>query len=136
MSELSNLIFHNKKHALTSPYGPRKVMNTSAGKTSGFHNGVDYGTYGVKLAQYPVGDGVVLSCGTDWAYGSVTVSPNIPEHEMYTEIMLRLIADEGKLLTINGTDTYPCIDVESDEGWYEVVAPKEEIIRGDADVEN
>ena len=69
MSELSNLIFHNKKHAITSPYGPRKVMNTTAGKTSSFHNGVDYGTYGVKLAQYPVGDGVVLSCGTDWAYG-------------------------------------------------------------------
>ena len=69
MSELSNLIFHNKKHALTSPYGPRKSMNTSAGKTSSFHNGVDYGTYGVKLAQYPVGDGVVLSCGTDWAFG-------------------------------------------------------------------
>ena len=55
MSELSNLIFHNKKHALTSPCGPRKVMNTSAGKTSPFHYGVDYGTYGVKLAQYPVG---------------------------------------------------------------------------------
>ena len=69
MSELSNLIFHNKKHALTSPYGPRKSMNTSAGKTSSFHDGVDYGTYGIKLAQYPVGDGVVLSCGTDWAYG-------------------------------------------------------------------
>lgn len=69
MSELSNLIFHNKKHALTSPYGPRKSMNTSAGKTSPFHDGVDYGTYGIKLAQYPVADGIVLSCGTDWAYG-------------------------------------------------------------------
>ena len=69
MSELSNLIFHNKKHVLTSPYGPRKSMNTAAGKTSGFHNGVDYGTYGLKLAQYAVTDGVVLSCGTDWAYG-------------------------------------------------------------------
>ncbi len=69
MSELSNLIFHNKKHALTSPYGLRKSMNTSAGKTSPFHDGVDYGTYGIKLAQYPVADGVVMSCGTDWAFG-------------------------------------------------------------------
>ena len=69
MSELSNLIFHEKKHYLSSPYGPRKSMNTSAGKTSPFHDGVDYGTYGVKLAQYPVTDGVVLSCGTDWAFG-------------------------------------------------------------------
>lgn len=69
MSELSNLIFHEKRHYLSSPYGPRKSMNTSAGKTSGFHDGVDYATYNVKLAQYPVTDGVVLSCGTDWAFG-------------------------------------------------------------------
>ena len=44
-------------------------MNTSKGKTSRFHDGVDYATYNVKLAQYPVSDGVVLSCGTDWAFG-------------------------------------------------------------------
>lgn len=69
MSELSNLIFHEKKHYLSSPYGPRKSMNTSKGKTSSFHDGVDYATYSVKLPQYPVTDGVVLSCGTDWAYG-------------------------------------------------------------------
>lgn len=69
MSELSNLIFHNKKHYLSSPYGKREAINTSKGKTSDFHDGVDYATYGVKLAQYPVADGVVLSCGTDWAYG-------------------------------------------------------------------
>ena len=69
MSELSNLIFHNKKNYISSPYGKREAMNTSKGKTSDFHDGVDYATYGVKLAQYPVADGVVLSCGTDWAYG-------------------------------------------------------------------
>ena len=69
MSELSNLIFHNKSNYISSPYGPRKSMNTSKGKTSSFHNGVDYATYSVKLPQYPVTDGVVLSCGTDWAYG-------------------------------------------------------------------
>lgn len=60
MSELSNLIFHNKKHALTSPYGPRKSMNTTKGATSGFHNGVDYGTYWVKLPQYAITDGSVI----------------------------------------------------------------------------
>lgn len=69
MSELSNLIFHNKKNYISSPYGKRKAMNTSKGKTSAFHDGVDYATYGVKLPQYPVADGIVLSCGTDWAYG-------------------------------------------------------------------
>ena len=69
MSELSNLIFHNKSNYISSPFGPRKSINTAAGKTSSFHDGVDYATYNVKLAQYPVTDGVVLSCGTDWAYG-------------------------------------------------------------------
>lgn len=69
MSELSNLIFHNKSNYISSPYGPRKSINTAAGKTSSFHDGVDYATYNVKIPQYPVTDGVVLSCGTDWAFG-------------------------------------------------------------------
>ncbi len=69
MSELSDLIFHEKSNYISSPFGPRKSINTAAGKTSSFHNGVDYATYNAKLAQYPVTDGVVLSCGTDWAYG-------------------------------------------------------------------
>ena len=57
--------------------------------------------------------------------GGITVSPNRPESGEYTE-MIRLIADEGKLLTQNGNDTTPCVDVESYEGWYEVDAPEEE----------
>lgn len=55
----------------------------------------------------------------------VTVSPNRPESGEYTE-MLRLIADEGKLLTQDGEVTCPCADIESAEGWYEVDAPEEE----------
>lgn len=54
----------------------------------------------------------------------VTVSPKRPESGEYTE-MLRLVADEGKLLTVNGIDTTPCVDVESTDGWYEVDAPEE-----------
>lgn len=65
MSELSNLIFHNAKHYMSSPYGKRKVLSTSAGNTSPFHNGVDYATYSVKLPQYAIEDGEVLSCGKD-----------------------------------------------------------------------
>lgn len=57
--------------------------------------------------------------------GGVTVSPNRPESGDFTE-MLRLIADEGKLLTQDGEVTCPCADVESAEGWYEVDAPEEE----------
>ena len=88
MSELSNLIFHNKKHALTSPYGPRKVMNTSAGKTSGFHDGVDYGTYGVKLPQYPVGDGILSSDGS--IIWHVEGLPEFPEGLCQTVIVEKL----------------------------------------------
>lgn len=63
MSDLANLIFHNAKTRISSPYGKRKVMNTSAGKTSGFHSGVDYATYDVKLPQYAIENGTVLTAG-------------------------------------------------------------------------
>lgn len=65
--------------------------------------------------------------------GGITVSPNRPESGDYTEL-LRLISDEGKLLTQNGSDTTPCADVESAEGWYEIDALEEEMIWGDTDV--
>ena len=65
MRKISNLIFKNASHKVTSNYGWRKVISTSAGNTSSFHNGTDYGTYGKKLAQYAIENGTILSCGTD-----------------------------------------------------------------------
>lgn len=65
MSKISNLIFKNAKHTITSKYGKRQVIQTSAGKTSSFHYGTDYGTYGKKLAQYAIESGTIYSCGTD-----------------------------------------------------------------------
>ncbi len=64
MSTISNLIFNNKTHYVTSKYGSRSVISTSAGSTASFHSGTDYGTYSVKLAQYAIEDGSILSCGT------------------------------------------------------------------------
>lgn len=58
--------------------------------------------------------------------GGVTVSPNKPKDEEYTTL-LRLIADEGKLLTQNGTDTCPCVDTDTTDGWYEVYEPEEKM---------
>ena len=69
MSKLSNLIFHDAKHKMTSPYGYRDVINTKKGNTRAFHDGVDYGTYNSKRPQYAIEDGEILSCGTDWLYG-------------------------------------------------------------------
>lgn len=57
------------------------------------------------------------------ADGGTTVSPVKPEGE-YTE-MYRLFADEGKALTKDGVDLYPCVDTETVDGWYEVDAPEE-----------
>lgn len=54
--------------------------------------------------------------------GGVTVSP-IKPNVKYTE-MVRLIADEGKILT-DGTNTTTCTDVSSAEGWTEIDAPKD-----------
>ena len=64
MSTLSNLIFHNAKHYVTSEFGPRKSISTAAGNTSSYHYGTDYGTNGKKLTQYAIEEGSVLSCGT------------------------------------------------------------------------
>jgi hypothetical protein len=51
--------------------------------------------------------------------GGVTVSVNKPEDRGYTE-MLRLIADEGKMLTQDGVKLFSCIDVDTADSWYEV----------------
>lgn len=64
MSTISNLIFKDKYNYVTSPYGKRRSFGTSAGVTSTFHYGTDYGTNGKKLPQYAIEDGTVLSCGT------------------------------------------------------------------------
>lgn len=63
MSDLANLIFHNAKTCISSKFGYRKVINTSAGATSPFHSGVDYATYGVKLPQYAIENGTILTAG-------------------------------------------------------------------------
>lgn len=54
--------------------------------------------------------------------GGITVSPIKPDCD-YTE-MLRLVADEGKVLK-NGEIQTTCVDVESTEGWVEVESPEE-----------
>lgn len=54
--------------------------------------------------------------------GGITVSPIKPECE-YTELV-RLIADEGKLLT-DGETVTPCIDTDTAEGWWEIDEPEE-----------
>ena len=61
MSVVSNLIFHNAKHYVTSKFGYRSVLNTSTGKTNPKHSGTDYGTNGKKLPQYAIEDGEILA---------------------------------------------------------------------------
>ena len=57
--------------------------------------------------------------------GGVTVSPDKPEVDYIEKV--RLIADEGKVLTQDGETTYSCIDVDSTDGWYEIDAPAEPV---------
>lgn len=61
MSKISNIIFKGEKHYVTSSYGKRNAISTSAGTTASFHNGTDYGTNGKKLAQYAIEDGYVFA---------------------------------------------------------------------------
>ena len=62
------------------------------------------------------------------ADGYTRISPNEPDVP-YTE-MYRLIADEGKVWT-NGVITTTCADVESVEGWTEIVNPEAEATEQD-----
>ena len=50
--------------------------------------------------------------------GGITVSPNKPDTE-YTE-MVRLVADDGKVLTNDGENFTTCVDTDTADGWYEV----------------
>ena len=52
------------------------------------------------------------------ADGGITVSPIKPECE-YTE-MVRLVADEGKVLTNDSKNFTDCVDTDTANGWYEV----------------
>ena len=68
--KLAKRIFRDGEYYITSKFGKRDVISTSAGNTSSFHNGVDYGTNSKKIPQYALEDGKVISCGTDSAeYG-------------------------------------------------------------------
>lgn len=53
--------------------------------------------------------------------GGVTVSPEKPDCE-YTELV-RIIADDGKMLTRDGEVLCPVIDTDGVDGWYEVDVP-------------
>lgn len=61
MSVISNLIFNGANHYVTSPFGNRGSINTSAGATPSFHNGTDYGTNSKKIPQYAIEDGYVFA---------------------------------------------------------------------------
>ena len=58
------------------------------------------------------------------ADGGITVSPNKPETDIF-EICYRLVADDGKILTTDGENLFPCVDVDDIIGWYEVDNPEE-----------
>ena len=77
MSVVSNLIFHNASHYVTSKYGYRASISTSAGKTNPFHSGTDYYTNGKKIAQYAIEDGEILTA-TKAADGALYVWVKYP----------------------------------------------------------
>lgn len=57
--------------------------------------------------------------------GGISVSLEKPPENREYVSLLRLVADEGKILTNDGKTFCPCIDVESADGWSEVAFPKE-----------
>ena len=78
MSKITDIIFKGKKHVLTSKYGYRNPIKTSKGTTGTFHNGCDYGTYGLKIDQYAIEDGTIYSCGVSSSDGAKYVTIKYP----------------------------------------------------------
>jgi hypothetical protein len=62
--KLATRIFKREDWYVTSKFGYRNAINTSAGTTGTFHSGCDYGTSGNKWKQYALENGTILSCGT------------------------------------------------------------------------
>ena len=58
------------------------------------------------------------------ADGGITASPVAPTDGIAYDILYRLIADDGKVLT-NGTITTACVDAASSTGWAEIDDPGE-----------
>lgn len=75
MSKISNLIFNGVSHKVTSPYGNRGVIKTSAGNTSSFHEGTDYAATGTKksLDQFAIEDGYVFAAAKSNSDGALYV---------------------------------------------------------------
>lgn len=63
--KLASKIFRRNDWYVTSNYGYRDPIKTSAGVTRSFHNGTDYGTNVQKWGQYAIETGKILSCGKD-----------------------------------------------------------------------
>ena len=61
MSTISNLIFNGADHYVTSKFGYRDSISTSAGATGTKHEGTDYGTNSKKLPQYAIEEGYVFA---------------------------------------------------------------------------
>lgn len=59
--KFADKIFKGKAYYVTSKYGKRAQINTSAGTTASFHYGTDYGTNGEAWAQYAIEDGYVFA---------------------------------------------------------------------------
>ena len=70
--KLAERTFKRKDYSLSSKFGYRSIINTSAGKTAAFHSGTDYSTKGEKWAQYPLENGKVYTTYTD-SYGAKCV---------------------------------------------------------------
>lgn len=54
--------------------------------------------------------------------GKITVTPIEPSDE-YTKLY-RIVADEYKLVTLDGNKLYSVIDTDIKDGWFEIDAPE------------
>ena len=98
MSKISDIIFNGEPHRISSPFGKRQVITTSAGKTSSYHQGTDYATYDKRIPQYAIETGYCFasSKAQDGANYVWIVYPRIKKAMFYGKrvLLIRPIFEE------------------------------------------
>lgn len=99
MSKISDIIFNGEPHRMSSPFGRRTVITTSAGKTSNYHQGTDYATYDKRIPQYAIETGYCFasSKAQDGANYVWIIYPRIKKAMLHYHLDRRVVGSGEKV---------------------------------------
>lgn len=96
----ADVIFNNKPWKMTSAFGARSVIKTSAGNTSTYHQGTDYSTNKEHWEQYALEDGYCFVSGkatNDGALYAWIIYPRLKKAMLHYHLHERATYDGWKV---------------------------------------